>query len=148
MYKFTFCASIARNDKMDLQWDSEIWGCHSYTEKLMSDGLFAREFYLGSKRKAIYKILCRLGIKFWFSSLYIADFKTYNFVLRRVFSFSTRKLEPQVRIQLCRYMYVRVSSVLLVSFQMGQLRPITSVQRILKPWKRVSGPCSPAAPYR
>jgi hypothetical protein len=74
-----------------------------------------------------------LRIKFWFSSLYIADFKTYNFVLRRVFSFSTRKLEPQVRIQLCRYMYVRVSSVLLVSFQMGQLRPITSVQRILKP---------------
>ena len=59
MYKFTFYASITRNDKMDPQWDCEIWGSHNDTEKLISDGLLVREFCLESKGTAIYIILCR-----------------------------------------------------------------------------------------
>ena len=59
MYKFTFYASITRNDKMDLQWDCEIWVSHSDIEKLMSDGFLVCEFYVGNKRTAIYKIFCR-----------------------------------------------------------------------------------------
>ena len=67
------------------------------------------------------KFCVALCIKFWFASLYMADFKAYIYVLKRVLSFNARKLEPQVPIQLCKYMYVSDSSVLVLTFQMGQL---------------------------
>jgi hypothetical protein len=55
-------------------------------------------FIWESREQLSVKFYVALCIKFWFESVYIADFKAYTYVLRRVFSFNPRKPDPQVRI--------------------------------------------------
>jgi len=107
-----------------IKWtDNEIAKFEALTAILRNSCLtvcwYASFIWEKSERLSI-KFWVSLCIKFWFASLFIVD------VLRRLFSFSATKPEPQVRIQLYKYMYVSDFSAFVLPFQMGQL-PVQEV---------------------